>query len=100
MKDSLATEVTTEDSGCVFDKSAIVTCIGKGNSVVHMFNLLEILFKGMVLSRQFEDGALGVGEFFVAAVVATVIDECLGGGEVVLRGFPRVRLPRKKRRAR
>lgn len=34
---------------------------------------------------------LGVGEFFVAAVVAAIVDEFLGGGDVVLRGFPRVR---------
>jgi hypothetical protein len=42
-----------------------------------------------------EDGAVGIGEFFIAAVVAVPrcgIDEFLGGGEGGLRGFPRVRL--------
>lgn len=34
---------------------------------------------------------LGVGEFFVAAMVAAVVNEFLGVGEVVLQGFPRVR---------
>src|ERR1039458_5372755 len=38
-----------------------------------------------------EDGALGIGEFFVAAMVAAVVDEFLGSGEIVLRRFPRVR---------
>jgi len=41
--------------------------------------------------RRADNGALGVGEFFVAAVIAAVVDEFLGGGQVVLRGFPRVR---------
>jgi hypothetical protein len=45
-----------------------------------------------------ENGALGVGEFFVAVVVAAVVDEFLGGGEVGLRGFPRVRLLAEERR--
>ena len=35
-------------------------------------------------------GALGGGEFLVAAVVAAVFDEFLGGGEVDLWGLPRV----------
>ncbi|MEK7692141.1 MAG: hypothetical protein AAB425_14090, partial [Bdellovibrionota bacterium] len=39
-----------------------------------------------------KNGALCVGEFFIAAVVTALIDELLGGSEVTLRGFPRVRL--------
>jgi hypothetical protein len=35
-----------------------------------------------------KNGALGVGEFLVAAVVAAVVDEFLGGGEVSRRGLP------------
>lgn len=42
------------------------------------------------LSGRPQDGAFGVGEFFVSAVVAAVVDEFLGGGEVGLRGFQRV----------
>ena len=33
------------------------------------------------------DGALSVGELFVAAVVAAFVDEFLGGGEVLQRDF-------------
>jgi hypothetical protein len=36
------------------------------------------------------DGVLGVGEFFVAAMVAAVVDEFLGRGEVLLWRLPRV----------
>src|SRR5687768_11581327 len=43
-----------------------------------------------------QDGLLSVGEFFVAAVVAAVADEFLGGGEIVMRGFPRVRFLAEK----
>jgi hypothetical protein len=35
-----------------------------------------------------EDGAFGIGEFFVAAVVAAGVDEGFGGGEVGGGGFP------------
>ena len=35
-----------------------------------------------------EDGALGISEFFVAAVVAALVDEFLGRGKVILWGFP------------
>ena len=37
---------------------------------------------------QTEDGALGIGEFFVAAVVSTLVDEFLGGGEIGGGRFP------------
>lgn len=33
-----------------------------------------------------ENRLLGVGEFFVAAVVAAIVDEFLGGGEIGLQG--------------
>ena len=39
-----------------------------------------------------ENGAFGVGEFLVAAVVAAVVAECLGGGEVGRQGRPRGRV--------
>jgi hypothetical protein len=42
-------------------------------------------------SFRIHDCSFGVREFFVAAMVAAVVDKFLGGGEVVLRGFPRVR---------
>jgi hypothetical protein len=32
----------------------------------------------------------GAYEFLVAAVVPAIVDEFLGGGELVLRGFPRI----------
>ncbi len=48
-----------------------------------------------MISMLAEDRPLGVGEFFVAAVVAAVVDEFLGGDEIVLGRFPR-----QKRRAR
>ena len=35
-----------------------------------------------------EDGMFGVGEFFVAAVVAAGVDQFLGGGEIGLRTNP------------
>ncbi len=38
-----------------------------------------------------QEGCLGIGEFFVAAVVAAGVDERLGGGEVGGGGFPRIR---------
>jgi hypothetical protein len=38
-----------------------------------------------------KDGLLGVGKFLVAAVVAAIVDDFLGGGEIVLGRFPRVR---------
>jgi hypothetical protein len=37
-----------------------------------------------------ENRTLGVSEFFVAAVIAAGVDEFLGSGEIILRGFPRV----------
>lgn len=46
------------------------------------------------LARSSEtQGLLGVGEFFVAAVVAAGVDEFLGGGEIGGGGFPRILLP-------
>ena len=44
-----------------------------------------------------KDGALSVGKFFITAMVTTFVNEFLGGGEVVLRGFPRVRLLAKEK---
>ena len=38
-----------------------------------------------------EHGFFGVGEFRVAAMVAAIVDEFLGGGQIVLGRFPRVR---------
>ncbi|MDZ4341551.1 MAG: hypothetical protein U1E51_03835 [Candidatus Binatia bacterium] len=46
--------------------------------------------------RRTEDGALGVGEFLLAAVIAAVVDEFLGGRKVVLRGFSRERFLAEK----
>jgi len=40
---------------------------------------------------QIENGLLGVGKLFVAAMVAAFINEFLGSGEIVLGRFPRVR---------
>ncbi len=37
-----------------------------------------------------KNGFLGVGEFFVAAVVAAIVDEFLGGGEIGGGGIPRI----------
>ena len=45
-----------------------------------------------------EDGALGVGEFSVAAVATAVVDEFLGGSEVVRWRFPPVRLLAEEKR--
>jgi hypothetical protein len=44
-----------------------------------------------------EDSALGVGEFFVTAVVAAIVNEFLGGGEIILRRFPRVKFLAKEK---
>ena len=47
--------------------------------------------EGVVCRRlQTKDGAFGVGEFLVAAVVAAGVDEFLGGGEIVLGRLPRI----------
>ncbi len=43
-----------------------------------------------------EDGALGVGEFFIAEMVAAVVDEFLSGSEGVRQGFPRESFLAKK----
>jgi hypothetical protein len=37
-----------------------------------------------------QDGCFGVGEIFVAAVVAAIVDEFLGGGKVGSGGIPRI----------
>jgi hypothetical protein len=37
-----------------------------------------------------QDRAFGVGEFFVASVVAAIVDQLLGGSQVGFGRFPRI----------